>query len=74
MHSPRCESITLIEFDRDGVTIDRCGTCRGIWLDRGELEKLIALAGPSRRVGRADEDRPTRRGRKRSWLAVLEFD
>ncbi len=32
----------LVEVERNGVTIDACPTCRGIWLDRGELEKLIA--------------------------------
>jgi Zn-finger nucleic acid-binding protein len=32
----------LVEVERDGVMIDACPTCRGIWLDRGELEKLIA--------------------------------
>lgn len=44
MHCPRCENVTLDELDRNGVTVDRCATCRGIWLDRGELEKLIARA------------------------------
>lgn len=29
-------------MDRQGITIDRCQSCRGVWLDRGELEKLIA--------------------------------
>lgn len=42
MNCPRCENTTLDERDRDGVTIDVCKTCRGVWLDRGELEKLIA--------------------------------
>ena len=42
MKCPRCENTTLDERDRDGVTIDVCTTCRGVWLDRGELEKLIA--------------------------------
>jgi uncharacterized protein len=42
MICPRCESSVLVELDRQGITIDRCETCRGVWLDRGELEKLIA--------------------------------
>ena len=45
MTCPRCERTTLEELDRDGLTIDRCPQCRGVWLDRGELEKLIARAG-----------------------------
>jgi uncharacterized protein len=42
MHCPRCEQATLDEREREGITVDVCRTCRGIWLDRGELEKLIA--------------------------------
>jgi uncharacterized protein len=42
MNCPRCENASLIEIDRQGITIDRCDGCRGVWLDRGELEKLIA--------------------------------
>jgi uncharacterized protein len=44
MQCPRCQNATLDEVDRSGVTMDRCTSCRGIWLDRGELEKLIARA------------------------------
>jgi len=33
---------TLIMTDRNGVEIDFCPTCRGVWLDRGELDKIIA--------------------------------
>lgn len=44
MHCPRCQSVVLEEIDRSGVTIDRCSSCRGIWLDRGELEKITARA------------------------------
>lgn len=32
---------TLIMSERSGIEIDYCPTCRGIWLDRGELDKLI---------------------------------
>ena len=41
MNCPRCETATLDEREREGVTIDVCKSCRGLWLDRGELEKLI---------------------------------
>ena len=41
MQCPRCETASLTELDRDGVTIDRCDRCRGVWLDRGELDKII---------------------------------
>jgi Zn-finger nucleic acid-binding protein len=48
MHCPRCEVEVLEERTRDGVTIDSCPSCRGVWLDRGELERLIARALPAR--------------------------
>jgi uncharacterized protein len=44
MLCPRCNKNTLQEREKDGVTIDICQECRGIWLDRGELERLIARA------------------------------
>jgi Zn-finger nucleic acid-binding protein len=44
MKCPRCESVVLDERTRDGIQIDACPTCRGVWLDRGELERLVAAA------------------------------
>ena len=44
MICPRCNKPTLEEKDQNGITIDVCQLCRGIWLDRGELERLIAKA------------------------------
>ena len=35
---------TLVMSERSGIEIDYCPTCRGVWLDRGELEKLMAAA------------------------------
>ena len=32
---------TLVITDRSGVEIDYCPQCRGVWLDRGELDKII---------------------------------
>lgn len=55
MFCPRCEGEVLEERVRDGVTVDICHGCRGIWLDRGELERLLA------RAGRADEERSAER-------------
>lgn len=40
MLCPVCQE-TLLMTDRQGIEIDYCPKCRGIWLDRGELEKLI---------------------------------
>jgi uncharacterized protein len=41
MKCPVCSSVDLLMADRQGVEIDYCPQCRGIWLDRGELDKLI---------------------------------
>jgi Zn-finger nucleic acid-binding protein len=38
---------TLVMADRSGVEIDYCPKCRGVWLDRGELDKIIDRAAPA---------------------------
>lgn len=38
---------TLVITDRSGVEIDYCPKCRGVWLDRGELDKIIDRAAPA---------------------------
>lgn len=40
MKCPNC-SLDLVMADRSGIEIDYCSSCRGIWLDRGELDKII---------------------------------
>ena len=45
MKCPICSNVDLVMSERQGVEIDYCPSCRGIWLDRGELERLIAMAG-----------------------------
>lgn len=44
MNCPRCASAVLDERERNGIQVDVCPSCRGVWLDRGELERLIAKA------------------------------
>ena len=41
MKCPTCPDTTLIVIERQGVEIDYCPACLGIWLDRGELDKLL---------------------------------
>lgn len=38
---PKCAQANLVTTDRQGLEIDVCPSCRGVWLDRGELDKLI---------------------------------
>ena len=40
MKCPNCNE-TLVMADRQGIEIDYCPNCRGVWLDRGELDKII---------------------------------
>ena len=41
MKCPACKEPDLVMSERQGVEIDYCPTCRGVWLDRGELDKII---------------------------------
>ncbi len=42
MKCPVCATTDLLMTERRSVEIDYCPACRGVWLDRGELDKLIA--------------------------------
>lgn len=42
MKCPVCKTPDLLMAERQWIEIDYCPTCRGVWLDRGELDKLIA--------------------------------
>jgi Zn-finger nucleic acid-binding protein len=41
MKCPICPETDLVMTERQGVEIDYCPKCRGVWLDRGELDKII---------------------------------
>ena len=61
------DGATLQMTERQGIEIDYCPTCRGVWLDRGELDKMIdraagASAGAASGVGTAGRE-PVRRDR-----------
>lgn len=47
MDCPVCASTRLLISERQGIEIDYCPQCRGVWLDRGELDKLIERAPPA---------------------------
>jgi uncharacterized protein len=54
---PAC-MVELKITDRQGVEIDYCPQCRGVWLDRGELDKMLdrTRSGTSRRYEEYDDD------------------
>ena len=41
MKCPVCKETSLVIAERQGIEIDYCPECRGVWLDRGELDKII---------------------------------
>lgn len=41
MKCPNCKIHTLVIAERKGIEIDHCPECRGLWLDRGELDKIL---------------------------------
>lgn len=44
MNCPVCKTTELKMSERQGIEIDYCPQCRGVWLDRGELDKIIERA------------------------------
>lgn len=64
MKCPTCTDQSLVMSDRQGVEIDYCPSCRGVWLDRGELDKIIersaggsaTIAAPLPRQYKDDDD------------------
>ena len=85
MHCPVCKDSTLVMAERQGIEIDYCPGCRGVWLDRGELDKLIERSAganspaPSQQPYRGDAGRShsdSRHGyhkKPSSWLSDI-FD
>jgi len=73
----------LVMTDRSGVEIDYCPQCRGVWLDRGELDKIIERSSSQSapRVGAhlhssgqdRDHSRPYKKKRREGFLSEL-FD
>jgi Zn-finger nucleic acid-binding protein len=84
MHCPHCPDTALLMTDRQGIEIDYCPNCRGVWLDRGELDKLVERAASAMAPQAARPQhvpQPQHHGhqtpyygkRKKSWLSEI-FD
>lgn len=63
MNCPICKEQKLVVSERNGIEIDYCPNCRGVWLDRGELDKIIEKIERSNPQGveRSDSQRFDRR-------------
>lgn len=57
MTCPKCHGQMRV-YERSGVTIDQCNECRGIFLDRGELEKLFEAESNWNKSGQQAPPRP----------------
>ncbi|BDW86566.1 MULTISPECIES: zf-TFIIB domain-containing protein [Roseicyclus] len=75
------DGTTLVMADRQGVEIDYCPQCRGVWLDRGELDKIIERSAPAAQPMRAapqpsyrDEDRGYEKKKRRGSFLDDIFD
>jgi Zn-finger nucleic acid-binding protein len=85
MHCPIC-NVDLLLAERQGIEIDYCPKCRGIWLDRGELEKIVERSGaeiqsfPDRENRNLQSEHGYKSDRhhgkpRKSWLSrVFDFD
>jgi Zn-finger nucleic acid-binding protein len=81
---PKCTS-DMRSYERNGVTVDQCTACKGIFLDRGELDRLVDAESsyydggrsPAPAVARSDQyrgdDHHYRKKKKHSFLSEL-FD
>lgn len=56
MQCPACQTTKLAIADRQGIEIDYCPDCRGVWLDRGELDKIIERSMNEGQPGRGNDD------------------
>jgi Zn-finger nucleic acid-binding protein len=86
MKCPVCTDRDLQISERQGIEIDYCPNCRGVWLDRGELDKILdrtmqtlggeepAPAGPPRKAhGDKHADHVPHGKKRKHWLLEL-FD
>lgn len=75
MKCPICADAKLTMAERNGIEIDYCADCRGVWLDRGELDKLIERAGsrPEQTTAR-DAERHSPRRKKSMLREIFDFE
>ena len=86
MFCPHCV-VELKLSERQGIEVDYCPQCRGVWLDRGELDKIIERAADSLNASRAQhhpppvyQERPRRyddeykrkKSKKKKYKSILE--
>ena len=79
MKCPTCPDATLTMAERQGVEIDYCPQCRGVWLDRGELDKILERSAVGEPAAQAPASRqrhgsPAYQGESRSHHGYDKHD
>ena len=69
---PKCQGL-MRTYERSGVTVDQCSDCRGIFLDRGELERLVDAEQGWERSHSKPRDREDDRERDRGRSIPFPF-
>lgn len=65
MKCPVCKTASLTISERKGIEIDFCPECRGVWLDRGELDKILERSREEFQSESAERSREQDRDRER---------
>jgi Zn-finger nucleic acid-binding protein len=66
MLCPTCKT-PLTMSERQGIEIDYCQTCRGVWLDRGELDKIIERSAGASAPPQPQHQAPPPQGYQQPW-------
>ena len=61
------DGVDLVMSERQGIEIDYCPQCRGVWLDRGELDKIIERTAPEDQPRQVRDDDDYRRDDRRGF-------
>lgn len=84
MNCPTC-NLPLVMSERSGIEIDYCPKCRGVWLDRGELDKIIEKSESANVIQKSpppqtnekyyhDDEKHYKYGRKKKSMLGELFD
>lgn len=73
MQCPACPDTLLAMTERQGIEIDYCPKCRGIWLDRGELDKLIERSAESQSASQPLPAAPSQAPQQAYQQAARDF-
>ncbi len=74
MMCPTCPEYVLVMADRAGIEIDYCPNCRGVWLDRGELDKIIERSAEQPQSARRDSKDDDKRYETRDDKSDHKYD